>query len=217
MVQAIGISRLHYPVKALGPGKRIGIWFQGCSIRCNGCMSRDTWSAARQPTTLEAVGQRIIPWLQEADGVTISGGEPFDQAVALQGLLAMVHAGRHLPTLVYSGFAYERLRARHADILEAVDVLISEPFDRTAAERTLLRGSSNQRVHCLTAAGEAMWRQAEADGKHGSGAQFDLISEPDGQIWVAGVPAPGDLDRLNDRLGAAGIALSTSAGRLGRP
>lgn len=37
------LSRLHFPVTTLGPGRRIGVWFQGCSIRCAGCISRDTW------------------------------------------------------------------------------------------------------------------------------------------------------------------------------
>ena len=40
----ISLSRLHFPVTTLGPGRRIGIWFQGCSIRCPGCISADTWA-----------------------------------------------------------------------------------------------------------------------------------------------------------------------------
>ncbi|HAU1321526.1 TPA: radical SAM protein, partial [Legionella pneumophila] len=40
----IYISRVHFPVTTLGPGHRIGIWFQGCSIRCPGCISTDTWN-----------------------------------------------------------------------------------------------------------------------------------------------------------------------------
>ncbi|MCT5046402.1 radical SAM protein, partial [Pseudomonas aeruginosa] len=27
----------------MGTGRRLGIWFQGCSIRCPGCISADTW------------------------------------------------------------------------------------------------------------------------------------------------------------------------------
>ena len=33
------IDRIHYPVYTLGPGKRIGIWFSGCSKKCYGCIS----------------------------------------------------------------------------------------------------------------------------------------------------------------------------------
>ena len=45
--QSVSISRLHFPVTTLGPGHRIGIWFQGCSIRCEGCLSMDTWAPGR--------------------------------------------------------------------------------------------------------------------------------------------------------------------------
>jgi anaerobic ribonucleoside-triphosphate reductase activating protein len=84
----ISLSKLHFPITALGPGRRIGIWFQGCSIRCAGCMSRDTWAFTRDGEPVETVLKRMEPWFAEADGITISGGEPFDQADGLLALLA---------------------------------------------------------------------------------------------------------------------------------
>jgi anaerobic ribonucleoside-triphosphate reductase activating protein len=41
----IALNKAHFPVTVLGPGRRIGLWLQGCSIRCAGCVSRDTWEA----------------------------------------------------------------------------------------------------------------------------------------------------------------------------
>lgn len=41
------LSRIHFPVTTLGPGNRIGIWFQGCSIQCQGCVSVDTWGTGK--------------------------------------------------------------------------------------------------------------------------------------------------------------------------
>lgn len=38
----IYINNAHFPVTVLGPGA-LGIWTQGCSIGCKGCVSRDTW------------------------------------------------------------------------------------------------------------------------------------------------------------------------------
>ena len=38
----LALSRMHFPVTTLGPGNRIGIWVQGCTIRCPGCVSADT-------------------------------------------------------------------------------------------------------------------------------------------------------------------------------
>jgi anaerobic ribonucleoside-triphosphate reductase activating protein len=40
----IAVSKAHYPVTVLGPGKRIGIWL-GCRIQCKGCVSQDTGPA----------------------------------------------------------------------------------------------------------------------------------------------------------------------------
>lgn len=216
MTLTVGVSRVHFPITGLGPGNRVGIWFQGCSIRCPGCMSRDTWSRARSATPLKTLLSQIAPWLTQADGVTISGGEPFDQPEALRELLTALRRAGNFPTLVYSGYAFETLKDRHADVLAALDVLISEPFDVTSPQRATLRGSANQRVHCFTDTGVTMWRQAESEWSRG-GAKLDLIAAHDGAIWVAGVPGPGDLERLGRRLGPAGLALRTSAGRLGEP
>jgi anaerobic ribonucleoside-triphosphate reductase activating protein len=125
-----------------------------------------------------------------------------------------LRAAGDLPVLVYSGFPYDRLRERHPLLLPLIDVLISEPFDGRQAISAPLRGSANQRVSCLTERGVALWQQAEA-GWREQGSRLDLIAERDGSVWLAGVPGPGDLDRLGRRLGAAGIRAHTSAGRLG--
>ena len=39
----IYLNKAHYPVTTLGPGRRIGLWLQGCTLACPGCVSRDTW------------------------------------------------------------------------------------------------------------------------------------------------------------------------------
>ena len=37
------IARILYPVKVLGPGNRIGIWFNGCIHHCKGCSNPELW------------------------------------------------------------------------------------------------------------------------------------------------------------------------------
>ena len=81
------LSRLHFPVTTLGVGRRIGVWFQGCSIRCPGCVSLDTWDPAHGTTTVEDVVTAIGPWLEAADGLTVSGGTPPYQFSWSNGLL----------------------------------------------------------------------------------------------------------------------------------
>ncbi len=48
--RTIELNKAHWPVTVLGPGRRIGLWVQGCSIHCPGCVSQDTWpkDAARR-------------------------------------------------------------------------------------------------------------------------------------------------------------------------
>lgn len=214
MSNEVGISRVHFPITALGPGRRIGIWFQGCSIRCPGCMSRDTWAIARRKTTVSQLLQRIEPWFPDADGITISGGEPFEQPAALAELLEGLRSLVDTNVLVYSGFPFEKLDEQHASIIAQIDLLISEPFDEAQAASAPLMGSSNQRVACLTERGEELWRKAEADWRD-RGGRLDLVEDADGSIWIAGVPGPGDLERLGNRLRGAGVLALTSAGRLG--
>src|SRR4051812_41543155 len=85
----IRLNKAHFPVSSLGPGRRIGIWFQGCSIGCPGCISQDTWEADESSLVDLTV---VLDWCRHQiqgcpEGVTISGGEPFEQAAALVTLL----------------------------------------------------------------------------------------------------------------------------------
>ncbi|WP_088346494.1 MULTISPECIES: 4Fe-4S single cluster domain-containing protein [Rhodomicrobium] len=210
-VPRLSLSKLHFPITALGPGRRIGIWFQGCSIRCAGCMSRDTWSFSRAGEPVETVVARITPWLAEADGVTISGGEPFDQPEGLLALLAGLRQSFDGDVLAYSGYAFGVLEAAHGRALSLIDALISEPFVEALPTDRPIRGSANQRLHLLTALGAERFAGLDT-ARAGS---LDLVSGADGSVWIAGVPRRGDLHRLSHILATRGIRLATSAGRMG--
>jgi anaerobic ribonucleoside-triphosphate reductase activating protein len=204
----IELSRLHFPVTTLGFGRRVGIWFQGCSIRCPGCVSVDTWASGRGETTVEEVLQTVAPWLSEADGVTISGGEPFDQPEALALLLRELRTqlAPSSDVLVYSGHPWEKIESTARDL---ADVVISDPF-RTEAPRTLLwRGSDNQRMHLLTDLAReryASWQHARRDEQP---RRLDLAML-DGEVWMAGIPEPGMLQTVRDELALSGFVSGTS-------
>src|SRR6185295_13450965 len=138
---SIAISRLHFPVTTLGPGRRLGIWFQGCSIRCPGCISADTWAADRGGLELAELFGQIEGWLEQAEGITISGGEPFDQAGALGALLRGLRERMPADILVYSGYAFERLERPVAALEGLIDALITDPFVHDAPQRLPIRGS----------------------------------------------------------------------------
>ena len=156
------LARCHFPVRGLGFGVRTGIWLQGCSIRCPGCLVPETWDVREEEHRVALVPllAAMQPWLDASDGVTISGGEPFDQSDGLLALLAAVRALRpEADLLAYSGYPWRTLEREHAAVLEYCDVVVSEPFRASAApEATALAGSGNQQVHLLTALARERYR-----------------------------------------------------------
>jgi len=89
--RTIRIDRVHHPVTALGPGRRLGIWVQGCPLACSGCMSRHTWDpAGGRLVDLDEIVELWRTVLADgADGVTVSGGEPLAQAATGELLCAL--------------------------------------------------------------------------------------------------------------------------------
>lgn len=205
------LNRLHYPVTTLGPGRRVGVWFQGCTLRCPGCVSVDTWAPERGKTTVDAVLESVAQWLTEADGVTISGGEPFQQPAALEALLHGLRnlAGGEKDILVYSGYAWEQIASRVTSWEGLADALISEPFRAEAGQSLVWRGSDNQRMHLLTALGRARYAEWTEASRVTLPQALDIFFQ-DGEVWMAGIPAPGTLENLRTRLAEAGFDSTTS-------
>ncbi|MFZ4434774.1 MAG: 4Fe-4S single cluster domain-containing protein [Microthrixaceae bacterium] len=202
---------MHYPVDVLGPGHRIGIWLQGCDLACRGCVSRDTWDPeGGTSTTVAALVDRIAELAcgQQVDGVTISGGEPFQQPVALFELVVAVRdrldveRTRPVDVMVYSGLSLGRLREDHARILDVIDAVVPEPFIEHAGEGPLWAGSANQRVVPLTPLGvERFDAAAEITGTP------RIQMAVDDQVWMVGIPRRGDMDRLTAALAERGVVL----------
>lgn len=209
----IDISRLHFPVTTLGPGRRIGIWMQGCSIRCPGCISADTWAAGKGAITLSELIDRVAPWFDSADGVTISGGEPFDQPEALLALLSELRRRSPADILVFTGHARERVESVLCNAEGLIDALVSDPFDMQTPQSLALRGSDNQRLHFLTELGrqrfESYDRKIDTADR-----RLDLMMDEDGQFWMAGIPQREDIERLESLLATAGHKITTTQARI---
>jgi anaerobic ribonucleoside-triphosphate reductase activating protein len=203
------LSRLHFPVTTLGFGRRVGVWFQGCSIHCPGCVSHDTWAFGRGETTLECACAQVRPWLSEADGVTLSGGEPFDQPGALTALLRWLRPRCSGDISVFSGYSWELLAPRLRDMDGLIDLLISDPFDPAAGQTLALRGSDNQRVHLLTPLALERYAGLATARRDAAARALDVVFDGD-TVWMAGIPAVGDLERLRHSLAEAGFSAGTS-------
>lgn len=215
MSPRLSLSRLHFPVTTLGPGRRVGIWVQGCSIRCPGCISADTWGPGRQRIAVDDLLQDLAAWLDQADGVTVSGGEPFEQWPALQALLQGLREAGVGDILVYSGHAYEDLEERLAQSPGLIDALISGPYLDAASQTLPLRGSDNQRLHCLTPLAQSRYAGYQRPMAQQAPA-LDLMFDADGSVWMAGIPRRGDLPRLQAILASQGHRAQISQHRVDR-
>ena len=204
------INKVHFPVTALGFGKRVGIWTQGCSIRCPGCVSRDTWTTHNQCALgVAELVSGIKPWLDQADGVTISGGEPFDQAPALGELMRLLKSGFPGDVLVYSGYSFQRLWADFSEVLLHADVVVSEPFLPECGQTLALRGSDNQRICLLTELARSRYPDNIDRQLWEGNRRMDVVVEGD-NVWMAGIPRTGDMGRLRDELARCGYNAQSS-------
>ena len=206
------LSRLHYPVRNLGFGVRAGIWFQGCTVHCRGCVSRDTW-VFDESHRCEV--DAVIAWLNgisgPVDGITISGGEPTDQPEALRALLDALSAWRTAGAdiLVYSGKPSTRLEREHPWLWDRVDLLISEPFAAEQSGDCALRGSANQQVHRMSPLAEQRYPTGSFEEIYGPQRQQISIHVDSTSVWMVGIPKAGDLARMREDLAGRGV----SAGR----
>jgi anaerobic ribonucleoside-triphosphate reductase activating protein len=142
--------------RAEGPGARYALWLQGCSIRCPGCCNPHLF-AVDSGEWLEpaAIVAEMASVRTEIEGVTLLGGEPMDQALALAPLLRGAR-DLGLSVMLFSGFTLQELRAvpdeAVAAVLDLVDVLVDGRYDGTRPEaERLWVGSTNQRFHYFTA------------------------------------------------------------------
>lgn len=95
-------------------------------------------------------------------GVTLTGGEPFDQAEALLAFVQRLNVDKpKLSVWAYSGYLFEELlqgipSAAAHDLLELTDVLVDGPFVEEQRSLELRwRGSANQRLIDVKASLEA--------------------------------------------------------------
>lgn len=146
---------------AEGPGVRYALWVQGCTLRCPGCCNpgmfpADGGEAVAVADLLEEVARADV------DGVTLLGGEPFEQARACADFAAGARAlGKSV--MVFTGHVREALEADPdaRALLACTDVLVDGPYVRERPERSRRWiGSDNQRVHQLTARheGDPAWQ-----------------------------------------------------------
>lgn len=207
MTQA-AVSRVHFPVTTLGPGRRVGLWLQGCSIRCPGCISHDTWDQGIGLVLLPRLIERIQTLAVDADGLTVSGGEPFDQPDILAAVLRGWRAVSSASILVFTGHEFAGVAPWLSRNAGLIDALITGPFRSDLPQTLALRGSDNQELHALTSLGAEFHKFERTTTP--ADRRIDVMFDGSGHAWFAGIPARGDIGRLRRALSTAGHSLNTS-------
>ncbi len=173
-----------------GPGERFVLWVQGCSRRCPGCYNPDTHASPGYGSFMTAPEIADLIPDDGIDGITVSGGEPFDQAAELAEFLAIARE-RGLHTLVYTGYRYAELaegrdrrgRADWGDALELTDALIDGPYIRDLPPKTAWTGSGNQRYLILDR-GQIAW---EKRGKAERATVGEILIAENGDVITTGI------------------------------
>lgn len=184
-----------------GPGWRIALWTQGCTVRCTDvCLSPHLLEAGggRRYSVSQVVAAILSTARQTSlpvEGITVLGGEPSDQAAAVAAVAAAMRAA-NLSVMVYSGRPYSRLSA---DFLADVDILVDGPFMPDAYDESLpWRGSANQSMLLLSDRYgpddlSAAWERQRKS--------FSIHSSRDGSLMVSGMQSRGAAQRIAAMIG----------------
>lgn len=133
-----------------GTGLRFVCFVQGCPHHCPGCHNPDShdFNGGTEMTTDEVIEKMLSNPL--TDGLTLSGGEPFEQAEDCMVIARAAH-DHGLNVWCYTGYTLEHLMEHGTGdqiaLLAEIDVLVDGRF--ILSERSLSlpwRGSRNQRV-----------------------------------------------------------------------
>ena len=128
-----------------GHGRRLVIWFSGCTLHCKGCMNQELWDrSSGKETAIEDLLNQIID--SKVDGVTYIGGEPLQQG---EDLLILSKRIRDigLDVVLFTGYQLEELDSLQKSVADLASVIIAGRYVESKRDTYLThRGSSNQKV-----------------------------------------------------------------------
>lgn len=144
-----------------GTGVRVTLFVSGCRNHCKRCFNKDTWNFdyGEEFTPIEENEIFISIAPSYIDGLTILGGEPFEEENQRALLPFVQRFKQQFPnkTLwMYTGYVLDKdllpgqrkyLPGITDEILKRLDVLVDGPFIQEQRNLELkFRGSDNQRI-----------------------------------------------------------------------
>jgi len=179
------INKIQYPVYNLGQHKRLGIWVQGCSLNCNGCINQTLWNCEGG----ESIDvQNLFNWLllkaEAFDGITITGGEPFEQYEQLIAFLHLIKTKTRLDVCVFSGYYLHELYSKYPDKLftKYIDYLIDGRYNEKLQEKDHNKELINQTTY------KFIKEVPYIDETNKFSTNWSLKVDEDCKIYMSGLP-----------------------------
>lgn len=188
----LAVARVLHGTIAEGPGLRTAVWVQGCSIRCPGCINPHLFEAAPAMTDVA----EVLAGASAADveGLTLLGGEPFDQADGCAELAERARAAG-LGVISFSGYTHaELVQGSEAQrrLLRATDLLVDGRYVAGSKEtQRSLVGSTNQSFVHLSE--RYRWFNPEVHPN-----RLDVRVATDGSVRLAGFLSVGELRTMRN-------------------
>lgn len=126
-----------------GPGKRLLLFTQGCSLRCKGCTNQHLWEFGKG---IDVTAEEILNQCTDLDGITLHGGEPLDQANVLVELIKnLKQQGKTV--ILFTGYIFKELNKVQKQAWLSSDIVVSGRYEEQNRNIYLqFRGSTNQKV-----------------------------------------------------------------------
>jgi len=127
-----------------GPGKRLLLFLQGCTLKCKGCVNKHLWDFHGG---YEIEDKDIISLCDKLDGITLHGGEPLDQAELLLNLVNLLKKdGKTI--VLFTGYTYKETNKAQRKIWHLADIVVAGRYIESQRNIYLqFRGSTNQKIY----------------------------------------------------------------------
>jgi anaerobic ribonucleoside-triphosphate reductase activating protein len=178
----ISIHAVEYNSLSNGPGNRMVLWVQGCTLNCPGCFNPETHQPNRENLTkITALLHEIKKHQKNIEGITISGGEPLQQLPAIIALCQLIKQQTALGIIVLTGYAYSEIQTfpLFQPLISSIDLMIAGRFNQHQLLKYGLRGSTNKTYHFFT----KRYNQTLLENTKTS----EIIIKPGGEIVITGI------------------------------
>lgn len=199
-----------FPVHNLGPGCRVAMWMQGCRLECPGCINPELHNPnAGRRVEISSMVHTLSQLVDKMDGITITGGEPFDQYNELMAFCAFFKkkTGKHI--YVYSGYTLDELLAAFPDhlFLRVIDLLNAGPYISHLNRDEYFRGSSNQKLYSFEKNDNGAGRviQTETLPFAETTAKWSVGKGKKSGFFLTGIPGKNDIHAIKQKLKQSGI------------